>query len=95
MEVNCDSGDTRTFGFGMSRVKLIWEQLVEVISYAYPVFQFSQFLDLRNARDLSHKVVRQIQLALYCDLGARRVDLVGDSPSMKEVKEGLLRTRNQ
>jgi hypothetical protein len=36
----------------------------------------SQFRVLRNAPDLSHKVVRRIRLALYCALAARRVDLV-------------------
>lgn len=34
------------------------------------------FRVLRNARDLTHKLVRQIHLALCCALGTRKVDLV-------------------
>jgi hypothetical protein len=47
------------------------------------------------------RVIRKCRLALYCALRARRVDLVGSGdlelggPSVKDVKEGLLRTRNQ
>jgi hypothetical protein len=106
MEVNCETRkNTRTFSFGTSQVRLILgsrADSVAVVLYAHPVFQFSQLRALRNARDSSHKVVRRIRLALYCALGARRrADLVGSGdledqgPSVKEVKEGLLLTRNQ
>jgi hypothetical protein len=61
--------------WGTSRANLV----AVVCSIAYPVFHFfSVSGPTKRARFKSYsKVVRQIRLALYCALGARRVDLVG------------------
>jgi hypothetical protein len=60
---------------------------------------FSQFRVTERKRLKLYKVVRRV--GINCALGAlaRRVDLVGsgdlEGPSVKEVKEALLWTRNQ
>jgi hypothetical protein len=88
MKVNCDLEIYQDVQFRNESSEIDWGvELVfsgRVCVWSPPGFPV---LFLRNALDSSHEVMRRTWLALYCALGARRVDLLSlGGPNSKEQR---------